>query len=37
MVIDNTYGMHGDLKGIMGNNLPTVKGLEVEEIEAGEE
>src|SRR6266571_4591224 len=27
-VIDNTFGMHGDFKGIMGNNLPTIKGLE---------
>lgn len=27
-VIDNTYGMHGDLKGIMGNILPQIKGLE---------
>lgn len=27
-VIDNTYGMHGDLKGIMGNVLPQIKGLE---------
>ncbi len=34
MVIDNTYGMHGDLKGIMGTILPTVKGLE---LDAGEE
>jgi len=28
-VIDNTYGMHGDLKGIMGNVLPQIKGLEL--------
>lgn len=27
-VIDNTFGMHGDFKGIMGNTLPTIKGLE---------
>jgi hypothetical protein len=27
-VIDNTYGMHGDFKGIIGNNLPTIRGLE---------
>lgn len=27
-VIDNTYGMHGDLKGIVGNTLPQIKGLE---------
>lgn len=29
-VIDNTYGMHGDLKGIMGNVLPQIKGLDAE-------
>lgn len=28
-VIDNTYGMHGDLKGIMGNVLPNIKGLDL--------
>lgn len=27
-VIDNTYGMHGDLKGIIGNTLPQIKGLD---------
>lgn len=27
-VIDNTYGMHGDLKSIMGAALPQVKGIE---------
>lgn len=27
-VIDNTYGMHGDLKGIVGNVLSQIKGLE---------
>lgn len=27
-VIDSTYGMHGDLKGIVGNSLPQIKGLE---------
>ncbi|MBI2049486.1 DUF2130 domain-containing protein [Candidatus Roizmanbacteria bacterium] len=26
-VIDNTYGMHGDLKGIVGSALPQIKGL----------
>lgn len=31
-VIDNTYGMHGDLKGIVGNSLPQIKGLDVEQI-----
>lgn len=34
-VIDNTYGMHGDLKGIMGNVLPQIKGLEL--LESGDE
>ncbi len=28
MVIDNTYGMHGDLKGIIGGIIPQIKGLE---------
>ena len=27
-VIDSTYGMHGDLKGIVGASLPQIKGLE---------
>lgn len=27
-VIDNTHGMHGDLKGIMGATLPEIKSLE---------
>lgn len=36
-VIDNTFGMHGDFKGLMGNNLPTIKGLETAELETGEE
>lgn len=36
-VIDNTFGMHGDFKGLMGNTLPSIKGLEVAELEAGEE
>jgi len=27
-VIDNTIGMHGDLKGIIGNSLPQIKELE---------
>jgi len=34
MVIDNTIGMHGDLKGIIGNSLPQIKELEL--LEAGE-
>jgi len=36
MVIDNTLGMHGDLKGIIGNSLPQIKELEVLELEGGE-
>lgn len=28
-VIDNTYGMHGDLKGIVGNVLPQIKDLDL--------
>lgn len=36
-VIDNTFGMHGDFKGIIGNNLPTIKGLETPQLEDGEE
>lgn len=28
-VIDNTIGMHGDLKGIIGNALPQIKELEL--------
>ncbi|HVZ58565.1 MAG TPA: DUF2130 domain-containing protein [Patescibacteria group bacterium] len=28
MVIDNTYGMHGDLKAIIGRTLPQIKGLD---------
>ncbi len=27
-VIDSTYGMHGDMKGIVGNTLPQIKGLD---------
>lgn len=29
MVIDNTYGMHGDLKGIIGTMLPHIRGIEL--------
>ncbi|QQG40622.1 MAG: DUF2130 domain-containing protein [Candidatus Levyibacteriota bacterium] len=36
-VIDNTYGMHGDLKGILGNLLPQIKGLEALELGDGKE
>ncbi len=35
-VIDNTLGMHGDLKGIIGNSLPQIKELEIFELESGE-
>lgn len=35
-VIDNTYGMHGDLKGIIGAVLPQIQGLDVLEIESGD-
>lgn len=31
-VIDNTYGMHGDLKGIVGSSLPQIKGLDEDQI-----
>ncbi len=30
-VIDNTFGMHGDFKHMIGNNLPEIKGLEIQE------
>ncbi|MEK7517031.1 MAG: DUF2130 domain-containing protein [Patescibacteria group bacterium] len=33
-VIDNTYGMHGDLKGIVGQSLPQIKGLEFQDQES---
>lgn len=33
MVIDSTYGMHGDLKGIIGSTLPQIQGLETEVLE----
>ena len=38
MVIDSTYGMHGDLKGIIGSTLPQIQGIEVDviEIESGD-
>lgn len=36
-VIDNTYGMHGDLKGIIGQTLPQIKGLDMMELSDGEE
>lgn len=28
-VIDNTFGMQGDLKAIMGNSMPEIKGLDL--------
>lgn len=28
MVVDNTYGMHGDLKAIIGSSLSQIKGIE---------
>lgn len=31
-VIDNTYGMHGDLKGIVGNSLPQIKGIDPDQM-----
>lgn len=31
MVIDNTYGMHGDLKAIVGKVLPQIRGLDSDE------
>lgn len=34
-VIDSTYGMHGDLKGIIGGVLPQIKGLELIELQDG--
>lgn len=36
-VIDNTFGMHGDLKGIIGGVLPQIKGLDALELESGDE
>jgi hypothetical protein len=33
MVIDNTYGMHGDLKAIIGKMLPQIKGLDIIEFD----
>lgn len=35
-VIDNTYGMHGDVKGIIGSMLPQIKGLDTLGLESGE-
>ncbi|MBP9719047.1 MAG: DUF2130 domain-containing protein [Candidatus Levybacteria bacterium] len=34
-VVDNTYGMHGDLKGIISNMLPEIRGLEL--LDSGDE
>lgn len=36
-VIDNTFGMHGDLKGIIGGVLPQIKGLDALELASGDE
>lgn len=35
-VIDNTFGMHGDLKGIMGKSIPQITALEALELADGE-
>jgi len=35
-VIDNTVGMHGDLKGIVGASIPQLKGLDMPELEDGQ-
>ncbi len=35
-VIDQTYGMHGDIKGIAGEVIPQIKGLEALELESGD-
>ncbi|MBI2442447.1 MAG: DUF2130 domain-containing protein [Candidatus Levybacteria bacterium] len=35
-VIDNTYGMHGDFKGIIGSALAQIKGLDTLELDDGE-
>lgn len=35
-VIDSTYGMHGDLKGILAGVVPQIKGLEFLELDTGE-
>lgn len=32
-VIDSTYGMHGDLKGIIGGVLPQIQGIESDGLE----
>jgi len=34
-VVDNTYGMHGDLKGIVGSVLPQIKGIDLAELTDG--
>ena len=35
-VIDSTYGMHGDLRGILAASIPQISGLDLEMIEGGE-
>jgi len=37
MVIDSTYGMHGDLKGIIGTMIPQIKGIDMLELTDGQE
>ncbi len=36
LVIDNTYGMHGDLKAIIGRVLPQIKGLDLSEYDSND-
>lgn len=35
-VIDNTFGMHGDLAGLIGTSLPQIKLMELPEGESEE-
>jgi len=35
-VIDNTIGMHGDFKGIIGQNLQMIKGVDLPELDDGD-
>lgn len=35
-VIDSTYGMHGDLRGILSSSVPQIAGLDMTLIEDGE-
>jgi hypothetical protein len=36
-VIDSTYGMHGDLRGILAASVPQIAGLDMARIEDGQE